>query len=37
VDEPVDHGSGDDLVAEGYTPAAEWPVGLCVFAYRGDF
>jgi hypothetical protein len=27
VDEPVDHGSGDDLVAEDFAPAAEWLVG----------
>ena len=26
VDEPVDHGSGDDLVAEDFAPAAEWLV-----------
>jgi hypothetical protein len=27
VDEPVDHGGGDDLVAEDFSPAAEWLVG----------
>ena len=26
VDEPVDHGRGDDLVAEDFAPAAEWLV-----------
>jgi hypothetical protein len=26
LEEPVDHGSGDDLVAEGFAPAAEWLV-----------
>ncbi len=27
VDEPVDHGSGDDFVAEDFAPAAERLVG----------
>ena len=27
VDEPVDHGGGDDLVAEDFAPAAERLVG----------
>src|SRR5512133_2006745 len=27
VDEAVDHGFGDDLVAEDFAPAAEWLVG----------
>jgi hypothetical protein len=27
VDESVDHGGGDDVVAEDFAPAAEWLVG----------
>ncbi|GFG54792.1 hypothetical protein MAGR_62330 [Mycolicibacterium agri] len=27
MDEAVDHGGGDDVVAEDFTPAAEWFVG----------
>jgi hypothetical protein len=40
VDEPVDHGGGDDVVGEDFAPAAEWLVAgddqRCPFVAGAD-